>query len=436
MPRRFGCLLMFVLCVAPVAELVGEDYEILVDRIVAVVEDDAVMESELAERVDVIKRRFSRAPDQLPPAEQLRRQVLDRIVLDRLQLQDAKRRGIRIDDATLNEAMRNLAQRNQLSLEEFRDRLVSEGMDYVSFREQVREELIIKQLHARVIDREVQVTDQEIDDLIANQMGDIEDVTEYRLRHILITVPEAATADELKGARERAEVIRERALSGEDFAQLAISESDGQKALEGGDLGWREADQLPSIFARLVAGMKPGNVSKVVRSPSGFHIVKLEDKRDQGQEMITQTHARHILIRPTTQAEAQTARLRLSTLQERIINGENFAELAKANSDDTASAVRGGDLGWINPGDMLPEFERALNSLETGQISEPFQTPAGWHIVEVLERRQSDSGGEVVRAQARDIIRRRKAEEETELWLRRLRAESYVEYRLEPPEPG
>ena len=408
--------------------------EILIDRIVAVVEDDAVMESELDERLSMVTRRLSKSPNQLPPRELLKRQVLERVVLEHLQLQVATRRGIRIDDLTLNEAMQDIANRNKLSLEEFRDTLVSDGIDYVKFREQVRNELIIDKLRARVINSKVQVTDQEVDELIASQTGSINKENEYWLRHILISIPEAASPDEVKAAREKANSVRERALEGEDFAQLAISDSDGRNSLEGGNLGWRKADQLPSIFDRIVVNLSKGEVSDIIRSPSGFHIVKLEDVRGKTSGAVKQTRSRHILMRTSAVMSDEKARRQLRSLKQRILNGEDFAKLAKANSDDTGSAVRGGDLGWTSSGDLVPEFEDAMNRLQIGQISDPFQTPFGWHIVEVMDRRKQDGAPDVMRTQARDIVRRRKIEEETELWLRRLRDESYVEYRLETGE--
>ncbi len=428
----------------PLIDQIVEEYklenlsrqEVLIDRIVAVVEDDAVMESELEERVSMVTRRLSRTPNQLPPRELLKRQVLERVVLEHLQLQLATRRGIRIDDLSLNEAMQDIANRNRLSLEEFRDTLVKDGIDYVKFREQVRNELIIDRLRARVINSKVQVTDQEVNELIASQTGSLNKESEYWLRHILISVPEAASPDQVKAARELAQSVRKRALDGEDFAQLAISESDGRNALEGGDLGWRKADQLPSIFERIVVTLSKGELSEVIRSPSGFHIVKLEDQRGGTGGVVNQTRARHILLRTSAIMTDEKARRQLGSLRARILNGENFAKLARANSDDTGSAIRGGELGWASPGDLVPEFEETMDSLEIGQISKPFQTPFGWHIVEVLERRRQGGTPDVMRTQARDIVRRRKIEEETELWLRRLRDESYVEYRLEPGEQG
>lgn len=401
------------------------------DRIAAVVDNDVVTQTELDRRLRAVMRKLSARPGLMPPAELLRRQVLERMVLERLQLQMAERRGIRIDDLTLNETMRKIARRNNLSLQEFRDRLVNSGIDYAEFREQVRNEVIIDKLQERVIDRKVRVSDQEIEDFIASQSGALNSDVEYRIGHILIALPEGATPDEVKAARDKAMAIRERLLEGEDFAQLAASESDGQKALEGGDLGWRKANQLPSIFARDITKLDVGDISEPIRSPSGFHIIKLQDRRGQTSQVIQQTHARHILIKTSAVVDDDQARTQLNSLRQRLLNGTDFAELARSNSDDAASAVDGGDLGWSNPGELVPEFEEVMGSLQPGQISEPFRSPYGWHIVEVLGRRDYDGTEEVLRAQARQILRARKIEEQTELWERRLRDESYVEYRLD-----
>lgn len=410
----------------------ADDNRVLLDRIVAVVEDDAIMSSELSDRVQMVKRRLSDRPGPQPPPELLQRQVLEHLIVERLQVQLAERQGIRIDDITLNETMRNIAGRNGLSLETFRDNLVAEDIDYVKFREQVRTELVIESLRKRVVERKIQVTDQEVTDLISSQRGGDESNVEYRLNHILVAVPEAASSDEIKAARAQAESIRERALKGEDFRQLALSESNGQKALEGGDLDWRKSNQMPTIFARSATTLEVGGISEVIRSPSGFHIIYLADRRGQEQKIINQTRVRHILLKTSALMDDEEARLRLKKLIQRIKLGESFTALAKAHSEDSGSAIEGGDLGWTSPGEFTTEFEDVMNSLQVGQISEPFKSTFGWHILEVMERRSYDNTDEAMRAQARDIIFRRKIEEETELWLRRLRDESYVEYRLEP----
>jgi peptidyl-prolyl cis-trans isomerase SurA len=429
---RRSIVLTLVLSVMLGNVTVAEEPLVLIDRIVAIVEDDAIMKSELDDRLYMVKLQLAGRQGTPPPYNVLTRQVLERLIVERLQLQMAKRRGIRIDDLTLNETMQQLSKSRGISLEQFRDNLIREGIDYVKFREQVRTELVTDALRNRVVDSKIQVTDQEVSDFIANQSGDMNRDVEYQLNHILITIPEAASADQITASRTKAESIRERVISGESFRQLAISESDGQNALEGGNLGWRKANELPTIFAAKVSVMQVGDVSEIIRSPSGFHIIYLADRRGEERQVINQTHARHILIKTSALVDDEQAQSRLRNLKNRIRSGEDFAELARANSEDSASALDGGDLGWTSPGDLVPEFEETLNNLQVGNISEPFKTKYGWHLVEVLGRRQYDSTKEALRAQARKIIRKRKTEEETELWLRRLRDESYVEYHLEP----
>lgn len=411
------------------------------DRIVAIVEDDAIMLSELMERVDVIKRQLAaKAPGQFRPEDlqdkQILKQVLDRMILDRLQLQQAERLGIRVDDLTLNEAMLQLARERNTTLEAFRDQLVSEGINYVHFREQVRNEIIMSRLHKRQVDSTVQVSEQEIDDLITSRNETIGRDIDYRLSHIMVSIPEGATPEQIQISRKKAEALEERAAKGEDFAKLAVSESEGENALDGGDLGWRKIDELPSIFAHSVSLMKMGDVSKVIRSPSGFHIIKLTDRRGEQGKLVEQTHVRHILVKPNALVTEDEARKQLTALRARIVGGDSFADLAKAHSEDPGSASEGGDLGWVNPGELASQFEEVMNGLKPDEVSEPFKTQFGWHILQVLGRRQQDETQQLMRNQARDLIRSRKADEELNLWLRRLRDENYVEYRLDPGSQG
>ncbi|ACL73790.1 SurA domain protein [Thioalkalivibrio sulfidiphilus HL-EbGr7] len=401
------------------------------DHIVALVEDDVIMHSELQNRLDTVRQQILSRGGRLPPDDVLIPQVLERLIIERLQLQQATRAGIRIDDITLNQTMERIARENSMSLPEFRDRLVADGIDFQVFREQIRDEMTIGQLRRRQVENRIQVSEQEIDDLIASESGAIDRDVEYRLSHILVPLPEGANAADIQAARERAEAIRKRAVAGENFSELALSESAGQQALEGGDLGWRAAAQVPTLFARNVVLMREGEVSELIRSPSGFHLIKLQERRGGERAQITQTHARHILIQPTAILSQEDARERIAGLRNRILMGNDFADLARAHSDDRGSAMRGGDLGWTDPGDLVPQFEEVMNALAPNTLSEPFLSPFGWHIVEVLDRRTYDSSRQLMRAQAREIIRERKREEETELWLRRLRDEAYVELRLQ-----
>jgi peptidyl-prolyl cis-trans isomerase SurA len=430
--RRILLAVLILAWVWPFAGSAQTGDDITLDRIVAVVEDDVIMQSELDYRLDMVRQQIRSRGNFPPPDSALIPQVMERLVVERLQLQQASRMGIRIDDITLNEAMEGIARENRMALPEFRERLVAEGIDYQRFREQIRDEMAISQLRRRQVDNRIQVSEQEIDDLIASESGAIDRDVEYRLTHILIPLREGATPADIQAARARGESVRKRALEeDQDFSQLAVSESGGQHALEGGDLGWRSAAQVPTLFARSVVLMREGDVSEVIRSPSGFHLIKLEERRGGQRALITQTRARHILISPTAVLTDEQARERLASLRQRIQMGDDFGDMARAHSDDRGSAMRGGDLGWTDPGDLVPQFEEEMNRLPIGQVSEPFRTPFGWHIVEVQERREHDSSRQLMRAHAREIIRNRKREDETELWLRRLRDESYVELRLD-----
>ncbi len=399
------------------------------DRIVAVVNDDVIVESELVKRVDNIRRQLRQSGTPEPPDEALQRQVLERLILDRLQLQMAARNGIRVDDTELNNAVERIAAGNNLSLREFRDVLARDGFDFGEFREQVRNEILLSRVRQRAVEQRVSVTAREIENQLANQRQQ-EVGKEYRVGHILIAVPEAASSEEIDSARERTESVLERLRAGEDFAAVAAEVSDGQQALNGGDLGWRKENELPTIFADQVRSLEAGGLSEIIRSPSGFHLVRLNDLRDDSRIVVTQTNARHILVRTNQVVTEADARLRLTQLKVRIENGEDFAELARANSDDTGSASRGGELGWLNPGDTVPAFERQMETLSEGEISAPFRSQFGWHIVQVVERRSFDDTTQVQRSKAAEQIRKRKLDEEVQSWLRQLRDEAYVEVRL------
>ncbi|GAB4302350.1 MAG: peptidylprolyl isomerase [Thiohalomonadaceae bacterium] len=415
-----GLLSAFPLHAARVVEL---------NRIVAVVNDEAITNLELEKRLQGILVQLRQNGTALPPMEILRRQVLERLIIERLQLTLAAERGVRVDDETLNEVITRIAAQNQLSPQQFRTTLERDGGDFAEFREEVRHELIMSNLRAREVESRIEVTPQEVDDFLARQAAGGDMDTEYHLGHILIAVPEGASPEQVQTARAKAQEVLEQLRAGADFRQMAITHSAGQQALQGGDLGWRKGGQLPTLFADSVLRLAPGELSEPLRSPSGFHIIKLIEKRGEQRQYVTQTHARHILIRSTALVSDSEARAKLERLRERLLQGEDFAELARANSEDPGSGAKGGDLGWANPGTFVGPFEQAMNKLQPGEISEPFRSQFGWHIVQVLERRQRDSTEELKRARAHDAIRQRKIEEETQDWLRRLRDEAYVEYK-------
>ncbi len=398
------------------------------NRIVAVVNDDIIVETQLDNREAMVMKQLQEKQTRLPSREALRKQILERLVLENLQLQLAERSGIRVDDETLNSALRTMATENGMTLAEFRDKLESEGYNYIVFREQLRNEITMTRLRQQMVDSQIKVTDQEVDNMLANIANSGEGNREYRLSHILISVPEAASPEDISKARKRAEKILAKLKAGADFAQTAISESDSQQALEGGDLGWRKADKLPSIFTDTVGKLDKGQISDLIRTPSGFHIIKVSDIRGEGSHLVTQTRACHILLKPSALLSDKQCITKLEQIRERIENGDSFENLARSYSEDPGSASQGGNLGWVSPGQMVPEFEKAMEKLKPGEVSKPVHSRFGWHLIQVLERRSKDNSAEYLRARAREAIRRRKTDEETEIWLRRLRDESYIEY--------
>ncbi len=401
------------------------------DRIVAVVNSAVITEHELQARVTQTLRQLSRQNTPLPPRRVLERQMLERMITEKALLQLAEETNIRVDGAQLDRAITRIAQQNNLDLPAFRAALEREGVDYAAFREQIRAEIMVTRLREREVDNKISVTDAEIDNYLASPALAAAQQDEYRLAHILVTTPEGASPDRLQALKAKAEKALAELKAGADFAQVSAGYSDAQNALEGGELGWRNAAQLPDLFAGALKGLRPGQVSEVLRSPNGFHILKLLDQRGTGKTLIIkQTRARHILIKTSEIVSDQDARNRLLQLKERIDNGQDFAELARLHSDDL-SASKGGDLGWLNPGDTVPDFERAMDALQPGQVSEPVRSPFGWHLIQALERRDQDVTQERRRLEARRAIRERKGDEAFESWVRQVRDGAYVEYRTE-----
>ena len=401
------------------------------DRIVAVVNKDIITLSELNAEISNIKQQLRSSNNQLPSNDILQKQILERLIIKRLQLEIAGMAGIKVTDDMLNSAVGDVAGQNKLSISELQQVLKKDGVSYTSFRENLRAQIIVQQLKSRQVINRITISDQEVDNFIENQRSRGTTHTEFHIGHILIATPEAASPEKLQAAKEKAMNVLDKLNAGSDFKQAAISYSDGQQALKGGDLGWRKSGELPTLFENVVAKMKSGATSKIIRSPSGYHIIKLIDARGSSTRVVTQTSVRHILIKPDELASEKDVKTRLQQLKDRIKDGDDFAALAKAHSDDKGSAVKGGSLGWMNPGDLVPQFEKVMKSSKVNVVSKPFKSPFGWHILQVLERRKHDSTQEYQRSQARQAIRNRKIEEETQTWLQRLRDEAYVEYRLE-----
>ena len=403
------------------------------DRIVAVVNDDIIAWSELEERLNRVRRQLRQSGTALPPPDALRRQVLERLILFRVQLRIARESGIRVDDERLNRTLSRLAEQNGLPLREFRNAVERDGYDFAEFREEIREEIMISEVRRLRVENQINISQRDIDDYISmmDSRGTDADRHRYRIGHILVAVPDGASTEEIGAARERAERVLAEIRGGADFANMAVTHSDGQQALEGGDLGWRQAGDLPTVFGDAILTLEVGDVSEPIRSASGFHLVKLVDRRGSERQMIRQTRARHILIALDDLTDDAEARRQLSVLRERIVNGQDFGELARVHSDDSGSASKGGELGWIDPGNTIPVFERMMDSLDPGATSEPFKSQYGWHVVQVLERRERDGTETSRRAEARRKLRTRRIEENTQAWVRQVRDEAYVEYRLD-----
>ena len=403
-----------------------------VDRIVAVVNSEVITALQLRARIEQAKRQLTRQGVELPPDNVLERQLLERLIVERAQVQLAQETSLRVDDATLERAIERIAGNNKLSVEQLREALEKDGVAWNRFRDEIRTEILLTRLREREVDSRVVVTDAEIDNFIANN-PDAFSGQEFAVAHILLRTPEGATPQQIEAVARRAEQVMTRLRSGEDFARVAAEVSDAPDGLSGGALGWRPLDRLPGLFADAVRRMQPGETSPILRCAAGLHIVRLVERRGGGAEAVQQleqTRARHILIKTSEVLSDTDAEARLRAIRERVVNGADFGELAKASSADL-SAAKGGDLGWLNPGDTVPEFERAMNALQAGEVSPPVRSPFGWHLIQVMERRVQDVTDERKRSAARQALRERKAEQAYEDWVRQLRDSTYVDYRLE-----
>lgn len=405
-----------------------------VDRIVAVVNSEVITLSDLHMRVAQVTRQLSRQGTPLPAADVLEKQVLERQIIERLQLQLAAETSLRVDDVTLDRAVGRIADNNRLSMTEFRKALEKDGISWDRFREEVRNEMLLTRVREREVESRIVVSDAEVGNFLAhpeNSMGQ----EEYNLSHILFRAPEGATPEQLARLRAKAEDVAARVARGEPFDKLAASYSDAPDALTGGNLGWRSAERLPGLFAEAVTSLKPGETTSILRSAAGFHIVRVIDRKGSGPSgvpaQVQQTRARHILIKTSEVVSDADARRRLTDLRERVVQGgASFADLARIHSADL-SAAKGGDLGWIYPGDTVPEFEQAMDALKPGELSQPVQSPFGWHLIQVEDRRVQDVSDERKRGAARNALRERKSDEAYQDWLRQLRDRAYVEYRTE-----
>ena len=402
-----------------------------VDRIVAVVNDEVLTQNDLAERVNLVTKQLQRQGGQMPASDVLSRQILERMINDLLQVQLAKETGIKVDDATLDRTIERIAQENQMSLTDFRSALERDGVRYTKFREDIRNEILLARLREREVEKDIVVTDAEVETEMARQAKEATSDSEFNLAHVLVLVPAQATPDQIEQRRRKAMLALSELRRGTNFAQVAATYSDAPDATQGGTLGWRPSARLPALFLETLEKLNPGDVSDILRSPNGFHIVKLLDKRGKAAVGgVQQTHVRHILLRQREGLSSQEARNRLTQMRERIEAGTDFGELAKQQSEDS-SAAKGGDLGWVAPGDTVPEFEKVMNALRDKEVSQPIQTPFGWHLVQVLERRSDELSDDRKKQASRNAIRQRKADEAFQDWLRQSRDRAFVENRYD-----
>lgn len=403
----------------------------VLDRIVAIVNDEAITARELDERADMAMKQLAKQGTAPPPRPVVERQLLERMIADRVQVQFAKDSGVRVEDADLERAIARIAEQNKLTPQLLRETLERDGVPYSKFREDIRAEIIMARLREREVDNKMVITDSEVDAFLAAEQQQDGRSDEVNLSHILVVVPENASPEQVQARRIRAEDALAQLAKGSDFRQVAAAFSEAPDSMQGGVMGWRASDRLPSIFADALKAMKPGDVSPVLRSANGFHIVRLNERRGGQTPMsVQQTHVRHILLKTNELVSENEARNRLRVLKERLENKADFAELARVHSED-ASASKGGDLGWVLPGDTVPEFERAMNYLHPGDISDPVQSPFGWHLIQVLERRTQDVSSERRRLLARQALRARKSDEAYQEWVRQLRDRAYIEVRLD-----
>jgi peptidyl-prolyl cis-trans isomerase SurA len=403
-----------------------------VDRVVAIVNDEAITQYELDDAKRLVLQQMQNQKVQPPAPDVLEKQVLERLITEKSLVQFAKESGLRVDDTQVERAIQRIAQDNKMSTEEFQKYLARDKLSFTKYRDEVRNEIIVQRLREREVESRINVSDAEVEQYLVTLKAQNAGDSEYQLAHVLVLVPEQANADQIEAKRRRADEALKAIRSGADFGQVAAGFSDASDALRGGNLGWRAGARLPTVFADQVRGMKLGEVSPVLRSASGFHIVKLLDKRGRNEAtVVEQTHARHILIKANELTSETDAKAKIDRLKDRLDSGAKFEDLAKLNSEDVASAAKGGDLGWLSPGDTVAEFQEGMNKLELNQISVPVRTSFGWHLIQVLERRKQDVTIERERAEAQLAIRQRKADEAFQDWVRQTRDRAYVEIRLD-----
>ncbi|WP_198343081.1 peptidylprolyl isomerase [Oleiphilus messinensis] len=398
-----------------------------IDSVLAIVEDGIVSQSELKSRMTTITARLNAQNTPLPPADVMRQRVLEQLILEQIQLQMADREGLRISDAQLAETMANIAGRSGYSLAEFEEALKSEGVSFLEAREQIRRELLISRVQQRRVGGRVRVTDSEVENYLQSSVGKNRTATEYLLGHILITVPEGAPDSVIEMKLAEVQAIADQIKSAADFQKMAVARSEGRNALDGGVIGWRKENELPSLASDVVPQLAVGQVSRPLKTASGFHLVSVLEKRGGQSQLVEQRKVRHILIKPSEIRTEQEAKAKIEDIYRKIQNGGAFAELAKSESEDPISGVSGGDLGWVSPGEMVPEFEQVMLQTKAGELSAPFRSEFGWHILEVQDQREKDLGEEIQASQAREVLQQRKYEIELQKWLLEIKGEAYID---------
>ena len=407
------------------------DEVVKIDRIVAIVDQAVVTEQELESRIATVTAQFKKQGTELPAEAILRKQILERLITDTLQLQYAAQTGLKVDDNQLDKTIGRIAEQNQLSLAEFTEALAKDGVSMTKFRADIRNEITLARLREREVDGRVNVSESEIDNFLTSQAANNENQDEYEIAHLLIRTPEEGATEDIQKAKSKVDSALTELKAGMSFAKVSASFSDAPNALEGGSLGWKKASQMPALFLDALRAMQVGEVSAPLRSPNGFHVLKLNNKRGGNSPLvIQQTHARHILIKLSEIMSEKDGKLKIDGIKERLDNGEKFEALARQYSEDSTAST-GGDLNWVNPGDTVPQFEKAMNELKDLQISMPVLTQFGWHLIQVIERRSQDMSKEAARLKARQEIRAKKADEAYQDWIRELRDRAYVEIRLE-----
>lgn len=401
------------------------------DRIVAIVDQTVVTEQELESRITTVTAQLKKQGTELPPENILRKQILERLITDTLQIQYAAQTGLKVDDNQLDKTIERIAEQNQMTLTEFSEALAKDGVSMRKFRSDIRNEITIARLREREVDGRVNVTESEIDNFLTSQAANTENQDEFEISHILIRTPEEGATEDVQKAKAKVDSALKELNTGKSFAEVSASFSDAPNALEGGKLGWKSGAQIPALFLDALKTMQVGDISQPLRSPNGFHVLKLTNKRGGNSPLvIQQTHSRHILIKLSEIMSEKEGKQKMDNIKERLDNGEKFEALARQYSEDS-TASNGGDLGWINPGDTVPQFEKAMNELKDNQISQPVRTQFGWHVIQVIERRSQDMSKEAARLKARQEIRAKKADEAYQDWIRELRDRAYVELRLE-----